>query len=592
MTLRDNFIEELKTRCDIVEVVSSYVPLTRSGGNYWARCPFPGHNERTASFSVNETGQFCHCFGCHKGGDVIKFVQEVENIPFVDALKILAKRAGLEMPENKDAYGNKADDFDREKMLKMLKDTALFYVHNLSKSPQHISYLQTRNINVDTIKAFGIGASLDYDSLPKYLLDKGYTQKEMLDMGVVQKNERGQLYDFQATRLIIPIIDNYNQVIAFGGRFLGKTDRAKYKNTSETRLFVKNKVLYNINNLKKYKKEVGEIDNIIVVEGYMDTIALYKAGFKNVVASMGTALTIQQAKLLKRYSEKVTICYDGDFAGQKGALRGLEILKAEGLEVKIASIPDNLDPDDIINKYGAEKFATIINGAMSLIEYKLHLINEKFGAHSKTADKLKLIENSIKVIKEAPSVAEQEELLKALRDKTGITYESLKRDLERGDKIEISAKQTEIINKQRKVSDKVKQAQMFVLCCVLLKKDYAEDVDIGEFAFEDEILSKLAEEILTNNLKPSDLGSVFSNQELAVIDEVLNSGEEIFDKPIERKYFQDCLKELQIDELEKQLDALNIACDKEIDIKSKMNLVKLIQEKTKKITQLRNGGKV
>lgn len=590
MTAKDNFIEELKLKNDIVDVVASYASLTRSGGNYWARCPFPGHNERTASFSVNERGQFCHCFGCKKGGDVITFVQEVENIDFMEAVKILAKRVGMEVPNDKENYVKKDDGFDREKMQRLLRDTAVFYVHNLKNAPKHLEYLQKRNITKECLKDFGIGASLDYDSLPKYLLEKGYTQEEMLTIGVVQKTDRGKLYDFQAERLIIPIIDNYNNVIAFGGRYLGKTDRAKYKNTAETKLFVKNKVLYNINNLKKYKKEVGEIDNVIVVEGYMDTISLYKAGFKNVVASMGTALTIQQAKLLKRYTNKVTICYDGDFAGQKGALRGLEILKNEDLEVKIASIPDNLDPDDIINKYGAEKFEQIIKNAMSLIEYKLHLIDEKFGENSKNPDKLKLISNSLKVIKEVSAVAEQEELLKALRDRTGITYESLKRDLERGGKAEVKEKEEIVPARPKEVSDKIKQAQRYVLLCVLLKKEYAQKVDLNDFIFVNETLTKLADEILFNDIKPSELGGVFNGEELAEIDFVLSSGENILDSNIEQKYFNDCLKQMQIDELEKQLDALNKDCDKEENLSAKMNLVKLIQEKTLKLTKLKNGG--
>ncbi len=590
MATKDNFIEELKLKNDIVDVVASYASLTRSGENYWARCPFPGHNERTASFSVNERGQFCHCFGCKKGGDVITFVQEVENIEFMEAVKILAKRVGMEVPDDKEKYAKKDDGFDREKMQKLLKDVALFYVHNLKNAPKHIEYLQSRQINSDAIKTFGIGASLDYDTLPKYLLDKGYTKQEMLAMGVAQVNDRGKLYDFQAERLIIPIIDNYNNVIAFGGRFLGKTDRAKYKNTSETKLFVKNKVLYNINNLKKYKKEVGDIDNVIVVEGYMDTISLYMAGFKNVVASMGTALTIQQAKLLKRYTNKVTICYDGDFAGQKGALRGLEILKNEDLEVKIASIPDNLDPDDIIKKYGAEKFEQIIKSAMSLIEYKLHLIDEKYGEKAKNPDKLKLIEHSLKVIREVPSVAEQEELLKTLRETTGITYESLKRDLERGGKVEVAVKEKIVPSRPKEVLDKIKQSQRFVLLCVMLKKDYATNVDLTEFVFENEILARLADAITFNDIKPSELTNEFSGEELAEIDLVLNSGEKIFDTAIEKKYFSDCLKQLQIDELEKQLDALNKECDKEETVAGKMNLVKLIQEKTIKLTKLKNGG--
>ncbi len=588
MTITENFIEELKLKNNIVDVVSSYATLTRSGGNHWARCPLPGHNERTASFAVNETGQFYHCFGCGRGGDVIKFVQEVDNLDFYDAVKVLADKVGMKMPE-KSGEETKTDNFNRERMLNLLRDTALFYVHNLKNATEHINYLTQRKIDKSTLTAFGLGASLDYESLPKYLKEKGYDYDEMVQMGVAYKSEKnGKYIDSQATRLIIPIIDNYGKVIAFGGRWLGKTDKAKYKNTSETRLFVKNRTLYNVNNLKKYKKEVGELDNVIIVEGYMDTISVYKAGFKNVVASMGTSLTIQQAKLLKRYSDKVTICYDGDFAGQKGALRGLEILKNEGLEVKIASIPDGLDPDDIINRYGAEKFAEIIDNSMSLIEYKLHLIETKYGANSKTADKLKLIENSLKIIKESPSTSEQEDLLKALRDKTGITYESLKRDLERSGGEEVK-KEKEVIVRPREVSDKIKQAQRFILASVLLDREYSRNLDIEDFVFEDEILAKLAEQIC-NGLKVSEIGSVFSQDELAEIDRVLNSGEIIFDTNSEKKYFDDCLRTLQIDELEKEIDALNSAFEQEKEISARQMLIKHIQEKTLKLTRLRNGG--
>ena len=225
---------------------------------------------------------------------------------------------------------------------------------------------------------------------------------------------------------------------------------------------------------------------------------------------------------------------------------------------------------------------------MSLIEYKLHLIETKYGANSKTADKLKLIENSLKIIKESPSTSEQEDLLKALRDKTGITYESLKRDLERSGGEEVK-KEKEVIVRPREVSDKIKQAQRFILASVLLDREYSRNLDIEDFVFEDEILAKLAEQIC-NGLKVSEIGSVFSQDELAEIDRVLNSGEIIFDTNSEKKYFDDCLRTLQIDELEKEIDALNSAFEQEKEISARQMLIKHIQEKTLKLTRLRNGG--
>ena len=585
MERNDNFIEQLKLKTNIVDVIGSYTVLKRSGGSYWARCPLPGHSERTPSFCVNEAGQFYKCLGCGKGGDVIKFVQEVESVDFYDAVKILAEKAGMQMPEVK-RERNELPKEDKEKLYSLLKDTALFYVHNLKNAPVHAQYMEKRHIDALTVKNFGLGASLDYKTLPKYLAEKGYSYEDMLACGVVYKDEKGEYLDSQAKRLIIPIIDHFGKVVAFGGRWLEKTDKAKYKNTSETKIFVKNKVLFNLNNLKKYKKEVGEIDNVIVVEGYMDAISVYKAGVKNVVASMGTSLTVSQAKLLKRYTDRVTICYDGDSAGQKGAIRGLEILKGEGLSVKIASIPNNDDPDDVINKYGVERYKEIIKSAKSLEEFKLDIINNRYGEKSKLPDKNKLIDLSLKVIKECPSVSEQEELLKTLRDNTGITYESLKRDLDKSDGKPVQLDDFKpIIPKE--TFDRVKQSQRFIINCVLLKKDYAKDLDLQDFLFEDPTLNKLAEMISDGDVRTEELGGLFDENELVEIDKVLKSGENVFSGKNERKYYEDCLNIIKIDETEKELNALNDSFSKETDISVRNTLVKAIQEKTMKIARLK-----
>ena len=585
MERNDNFIEQLKLKTNIVDVIGSYTVLKRSGGSYWARCPLPGHSERTPSFCVNEAGQFYKCFGCGKGGDVIKFVQEVESVDFYDAVKILAEKAGMQMPEVK-RERNELPKEDKDKLYSLLKDTALFYVHNLKNAPVHAQYMEKRHIDALTVKNFGLGASLDYKTLPKYLAEKGYSYEDMLACGVVYKDEKGEYLDSQAKRLIIPIIDHFGKVVAFGGRWLEKTDKAKYKNTSETKIFVKNKVLFNLNNLKKYKKEVGEIDNVIVVEGYMDAISVYKAGVKNVVASMGTSLTVSQAKLLKRYTDRVTICYDGDSAGQKGAIRGLEILKGEGLSVKIASIPNDDDPDDVINKYGVERYKEIIKSAKSLEEFKLDIINNRYGEKSKLPDKNKLIDLSLKVIKECPSVSEQEELLKTLRDNTGITYESLKRDLDKSDGKPVQLDDFKPIMPKEKF-DRVKQSQRFIINCVLLKKDYAKDLDLQDFLFEDPTLNKLAEMISDGDVRTEELGGLFDENELVEIDKVLKSGENVFSGKNERKYYEDCLNILKIDETEKELNALNDSFSKETDISVRNTLVKAIQEKTMKIARLK-----
>lgn len=275
---------------------------------------------------MNESEQFYHCFGCGVSGDVVRFVQEIESTDFPGAVRILAARAKIPVPES-DFDSEKAAALKRKRdtLVKILLDTARFYLSNLygGRAEAHLEYISRRKLAPTTVKKFGLGASLDFYSLPEYLTGKGYSRADLLDSGVLTEAKNGRLIDSQGGRLIFPIINAFDEVVAFGGRLLEKSDFAKYKNTKETLVFNKSKTLYNINLLKKLKR-TKPISEVIVVEGYMDTISLYQAGFENVVASMGTSLTKDQARLVKRYSENVLISYDGDFAGQKADLRGLK----------------------------------------------------------------------------------------------------------------------------------------------------------------------------------------------------------------------------------------------------------------------------
>ena len=277
-----------------------------------------------------------------------------------------------------------------------------------------------------TVKKFGLGASLDFHSLPKYLKEKGYAEEDCIASGVLGKKS-GKAYDALGGRLIFPIINAMDEVVAFGGRNLEKTDFAKYKNTEETLLFNKRNILYNINLVKKLKRE-QPITSVIMVEGYMDAISLYQAGFKNVVATMGTALTKEHAKMLKRYSENIYFSYDGDFAGQKNTLRGLGILEDEHLTVKVVPLPEGLDPDDVV-KQGANVYQNCLDSAMPLIDYRIHYAERKYDL-TKTVDKRKFIEDALKIVRTEQSESVREELLKKLREKTGISYQSLERDLQ------------------------------------------------------------------------------------------------------------------------------------------------------------------
>ena len=574
------FLEELKSKNDIVEVIGAYVPLTRRGNSFWGRCPF--HHEKTPSFCVNGTDQFYYCFGCHKSGDVISFVKEMESLDFADAVRFLADRAKMPMPEfSVDDAAIKEQKQKRETLYALLKDAARFYAKNLrsGECPAHEEYIFKRGLSAETVNKFGIGASKDFDGLVKFLADKGYSYENMFLSGVVGKTERGghvRYYDALSGRLIIPVIDGFNNVVAFCGRIItNRKDVGKYVNTKETPVFIKGKTLFNLNNLKKYKNEHG-LSEIIMVEGHMDVVSLVQAGFNNVVASMGTALTKDQARILKRYSDKVLISYDGDFAGQKAAIRGLEILQSEGLDVKVVALPDGLDPDDVIKKQGKEAYEKLLKDAMPLIDFKLNVLKNAFDI--KTADgKRKFIAGAVKVIKESDSAAEQEDLLKAVRDYTGITLEALKRDLE---STEIKAPEADLTvsAESDNSGDKTDVAARYVLYSALFNKPYAEDEDFSKIEFilpEHRRIAEYINDCRRENsaVRFNDLYGIFDEDSYKELDAIagLNAGEDVkFDR---ETYFFDCLKTLKVYSLDKKLEILNSRFKEETDADIRRELI-------------------
>lgn len=589
------FLRTLKDKLNIVDVASAYFNLEKKGGNYWACCPF--HHEKTASFSVNESGQFYHCFGCGASGDVIKLVSEMESLEFMDTVKLLAERAKLPMPET---------DFDsrltaerkqkRDTLLKIMNDCAHFYLDNLNsgKADAHIEYILSRKIPSNIVRAFGLGASLNFTDLPRYLLSKGYSKQDMIDSGTVNEVD-GRLVDAQGGRLIYPIINALDEVIAFGGRVLKKTDFAKYKNTKETVIFNKSKTLYNINLLKKLKR-TQTIKEVIMVEGYMDTISLYQADFKNVVASMGTSLTQDQARLIKRYTDTVLISYDGDGAGQKANMRGLEILKGEGLNVKVVPLPEGLDPDDVIKRFGADGYRSCLDAAMPLIDYKLSVCRKSFDL-SKTEDKRKYVSEAIKIIKTADSSAEQEELLKRLRDETGITFESLNRDLNSTPQ-PAETKKVERAERQDNATAALK-ASRFVIASYLFGADYTEGTDVSTLVFENEIHSILAKYVLSKQLMEEKihLSEIFeffeeNTPEYEELTRILDySDGQSFQGEVALKYFNDCIVKLKVDYIDNQIKKLTEKLNKanEVDIRKEVarEITALLKQKEK----IRNGAR-
>ena len=586
------FIATLKEKINIIDVAGNYVSLERRGNSYWACCPF--HHEKTPSFAINEPDQFYHCFGCGESGDVIRFVQNLENVEFMEAVKLLADRANLTVPQTGfDTKQTVESKRKKDAVLKILNDTAHFYLDNLNsgKADEHIEYILKRKIPSPIVRRFGLGASLNFNDLPKFLLDKGYNKQDMIDSGVVNE-VNGRLSDAQGGRLIIPIINAMNEVIAFGGRALKKVDFGKYKNTKETVVFNKSKTLYNINLLKKLRKE-KTISNIIVVEGYMDVISLYSAGFTNVVASMGTSLTQDQARLLKRYSDNILISYDGDAAGQKANMRGLDILKGEGLNVKVVPLPEGLDPDDVIKQLGAQGYQNCLDNAQPLIDFKLNAAKKNYDL-TKTEDKRKYVLDAVKIIKTADSAAEQEDLLKSLRDQTGITYESLSRDLNA--QAQIPTAENKEPARRQDTSSSIDKASRYVIAAYLFRAKFTDDEDIKNIPFSNEVHKIIAgyvrsKKLFDERIQPSEIFEFFEQNtpEYAELTRVLDYADDSLSGEVSEKYFRDCIKKLKLNEIDGQIGLLKHKIQNEEDLETRKSLAELLQNLLKKQSKIKSG---
>ena len=372
------FLDELIARSDIVDVVGSYVALQRKGGNLFGLCPF--HNEKTPSFSVSPDKQIYHCFGCKKGGGVINFIMEIENLTFPEAVRFLAKRANLPVPEEEERSG--ADRL-RRRVLDLNRDAARWY-YELLCSPEGgavQAYLDKRQIRRSIAVRFGMGASPDrWDGLLTAMTRRGYSKEELLAAGLVVNGKNGRLYDKFRNRLMLPVIDTRGDVVGFGSRVIDNSE-PKYMNTTETITYSKRRILYGLNLAKKTKRP-----NIILCEGNLDVVTLHQAGFDNAVASMGTALTVEQTRLLSRFTKELVLCYDNDNAGQLATQRALELLNNSEFTVKVLKLPNRLvdgkyvkqDADDFIKLHGAAAFENLLSGSENGVEFRMAQIAAKY----------------------------------------------------------------------------------------------------------------------------------------------------------------------------------------------------------------------
>ena len=415
------YIDEVVRRSDITEVVSSYVQLRHRGRTHTGLCPF--HSEKTPSFVVYPETQSFYCFGCGAGGDVITFVRKINNLDYVEAVKMLAGRAGMPMPEEDDKAGRL-----RSRVLAINKEAARFFYEQLNAENDDAraarAYWRGRGLSDSTIRRFGLGFSPnDFGALRRHLHTRGYTEEEMLASGLQKRSEKGNVYDVFRGRVMTPIFDLRGNVIAFGGRVLGD-EKPKYINSPETLVYKKSKAMFALNIAKKSASR-----RYILCEGYMDVISLHQAGFDTAVAACGTALTPDQVRLLGEYADEVVLCYDSDEAGQKATARSLGLFAESPVKVSVLNIPGAKDPDEFIKKYGRERFEALLNGTSNAIEYKLAKVREKYDL-ARPADRVEYIKDAIRLLAGRLTPTEREVYAGRLAEETDVAKANVMAQLE------------------------------------------------------------------------------------------------------------------------------------------------------------------
>ena len=417
-------IEEIKARCDIASVIGDYIKIQPSGQNYKALCPF--HVEKTPSFHISTAKQVYKCFGCGEGGDVINFVMKMENLDFMDAVRLLANRCGIDINFNIDEETKQKIELSK-KYQDIHTEAARFYFANLVKSKNRgYDYLRNRGLDDKTIKRFGLGYSQDaWSSLMDYLIDeKGYSVEELLECGLIGKSTKtDKYYDKFRNRVMFPIFDYRGNVIGFGGRVLDDS-LPKYLNSPDTLIFNKRHNLYGLNFARKNLSS----RTVILVEGYMDLISLYQYGVKIAVATLGTALTSQQARLIKRYADNVIISYDSDGPGTKASLRAIDILVEAGLSVKVLDLKDAKDPDEYVRKYGTDEYRNAMKDAVPRIKFKIDNLKSTFDL-SKDQDNIKFAQEAVNIIKQLKSPVEIDYYIKYLSEIVQLDEDAVKREI-------------------------------------------------------------------------------------------------------------------------------------------------------------------
>ena len=577
MRYSDEILNEIKENNDIVETISQYVHLKRSGRNYFGLCPF--HNEKSPSFSVSPDKQIFHCFGCGAGGNVITFISKIEGIGFKEAVENLAEKANISLPVNTSQEDNKIEEL-KSKVYKVNMFTANYYHKRLYEPRSKIGqeYVKQRKLTNETLEAYNLGFSGNFDELYQALRKEGFKDEEILESGLVNKNDNGKYIDRYRNRFMIPILDIRNRVIAFGGRVLDDS-KPKYINSPENIVYSKGKHLFGLNVAKK-----GNTNKLLVVEGYMDAISLHQRGIKNVVASLGTALTTNQGWLLRKNAEEVILGFDSDGAGQIAVMRAMEVMQNMGCDIRVLQMTGAKDPDEYIIKYGSARFQKLMDEAISLIEFKVKVLRQSLNLEV-AGDKVKFLNEIAKLISKIDNSIEKEIYIEKIAKGYNISKEAIFGQV---NKIQYSGKnKTNILEKSKKVTynkeeinkqvneETIKRENIIISILINnpeLYDDIKQNMKIEDFKYDVniKIIKVLYEELEKEN---SNVNSVLDKlQEDEVQSHLTAIMAEDYGITDTKKAIQDILKKYERENLEKRRDELIKATsiEQNKDIKKKL----------------------
>lgn len=561
--------------------------MEKKGKNFWGCCPF--HHEKTPSFCINEYEQFYHCFGCGESGDVITFLRKFENLEYIDAIRQLAENAGMELPQMQNNEQFVQQKKQKDTSLKILNFAKDFYKNALyaptAKTAQE--YIKKRKLTKRELDKFELGFSPNYYQIVNALKEQKFTDAELAASGVCEIGKNGKPYDFLSERLVFPIVNTQGDCIGFSGRDLSGSAMAKYKNTAATLVFNKSRAVYGINIIKKLKAEQA-IPHIVLVEGQFDVITMHRYGFETTVACLGTAITKDHIRELKRLCDNLILCLDGDSAGQKATLRALEVFaEVPDVNLKVAVLPNGQDPDEFLQKYGADGMTKLLEGAITPMAFRLKVLQGKYNL-AKLDEKTKFIKEALAELAKLSSVSEQELYLSELSAKTNISVDFLRRDL-RGDVVpRQNAPHSQAPKTTPTELDGNAKATKFVLAAMLFKKEYAQTkINLEPFIINPSLKQLYITLKQNPNLRVGQVYEQFDVENDSMLASVINLSFADIDKPEE--YFEECVLKMIKNELKFRKSLLSKQFKEEIDPAARSALLNKIAEIDKQLTKKNIG---